>query len=115
MNMRWAWTLPVLSALAVSVGGPASGQVGAGGPPAAMPPGYAQALAAGPQGGVPMMMAPSMGPPGMYMPPAMYPVQQVGYAGPAGGGGASPDVYGSYGYMPVDFATQPYAPPGYGA
>jgi hypothetical protein len=62
-----------------------------------------------------------MAPQGMYAPPvgyapAMYAqggIQPGAYPGPMPGA-ALPDVYGSYGYMPVEFATQPHMPPGYG-
>src|SRR5262245_31071321 len=109
MNMRWAWTLPVLSALtATSIAGSLWAQGFAppmGGMPAPMQAGY----------------APMMAPQGMYAPPgasapAMYPpagIQPGAYAAPMQGA-ALPDVYGSYGYMPVEFATQPHLPPGYG-
>src|SRR5437773_1304187 len=127
MNMRWAWTLPVLSALtATSIAGSLWAQ-GFAPPMGAAPttmqaPGYAQAMAAGQQGSVPIYMPQAMAPQGMYAPagaypPAMYPAaggQGAPYAAPPQGA-ALPDMYGSYGYMPVDFATQPHAPPGYGA
>jgi hypothetical protein len=77
-----------------------------GAAPAAMPAPYAAAMP--PQG----MYAPPVG-----FAPAMYPaagVQPVAYPAPPQGA-ALPDVYGSYGYMPVEFASQPHAPPGYGA
>src|SRR3954451_9512208 len=101
MNMRWGWTLPVLSALAATWAlGPVRAQAQQA-PPVAMPQAYAPQgmyapAAAYPQ---PMMYGP---PPGAYAPTA-----------PGGGpAGALPDVNGSYGYLPVEFATQAHMPPG---
>src|SRR5436190_13327519 len=143
MNMRWAWTLPVLSAVAtMAVTRPAWAQGGAaapwGGAPTAMAPMaydpamlaamqaqvYGQPPAASQPTGMPLMGPQAMVPPqGMYAPTAAYPqaamfpqgVQQAAYmAGPAPPGGPTPDVYGSYGVMPAQYA-QPSGPPGYGA
>jgi hypothetical protein len=111
MNMRWAWTLPVLSALsATSITGSLWAQ-GFAPPMGAMPApmqaaGYAPSMAPqmyGPPAGYAPAMNPQAG-----MPPAGYMAQQQGAVA------GMPDVYGSYGYMPVDFATQPHMPPGYG-
>src|SRR5205823_332432 len=113
MNMRWAWTLPVLSALsATSITGSLWAQ-GFAPPMGAMPApmqaaGYAPSMA-------PQMYAPPAGyAPAMYQQAGMPP---VGYMAPPQGAvlpqsAGLPDVYGSYGYMPVDFATQPHMPPG---
>jgi len=104
MNMRWGWTLPVLTALATvlptgrawSQGGAASPPATSGGPTtaaAAMPANAPQPAAAYGQYAVPMMYAPPPGypaamyapppgyPAGMYAPPGMYPqgVQQAAY------------------------------------
>src|SRR5436853_7819225 len=86
MNMRWAWTLPVLSALtATSIAGSLWAQGFAppmGAAPATMQaPGYAQAMAAGQQGGAPMFMPQGMAPQGMYAPGAAYPPAMYAAAG----------------------------------
>jgi hypothetical protein len=148
MNMRWAWTLPVLSLATTLVAGSAWAQGGSMAPTggafagqgmlpasAAMDPSMA--------GGLPVMIPPAgMYPPGtafvpaagypqaaMYQQPAYYPPQGIHPAaymgGPAPNGamqsmpapmmaGPTPDVYGSYGYMPNEVGSQGGAPPGYG-
>jgi len=69
------------------------------------------------------MAMPQAMPQGMYAPAAPYP-QAMMYAPPpaayaaaaqAGGAAGPPDVNGSYGYLPVDFAAQPHMPPGMAA
>src|SRR5688572_30267362 len=121
MNMRWACTWPLLTTLAFpGINLPALGQAPApvGYPPVAMmPPGaaaYDPAMMAAMQGGSP---AGAYSPAAMYMPAAAFPSQgmQPGpYMMPAGPIGP-PDVNGSYGYMPAEYAAQGYAPQqGYG-
>jgi hypothetical protein len=121
MKMRWAWMSPVLSCLAVALDASTAGAQGYA------PPGYG--------GAPPMYYAPAaMAPPGM-MPPGLYPAAYGGptpaapgqfaplpgaMAGPAAGPmpgaplgpmpGAmpmSPDAYGGYGEMPLDYGMGP--------
>jgi hypothetical protein len=119
MKMRWAWTLPVLSTLALGlVGRPAAAQSSPAGPQAGPPPqagapvgginpamlAAMQAQAAGqPGAGVPMAYAPAT----MYV-PAAYP-QAAMYAPPAG-------MYSPYaGAMPAAYMGAPGGPEGAGA
>src|SRR5436190_3884349 len=148
MNMRWGWTLPVLTALVMGLPtgtvwsqyGPASSPMGGGAPaagmadPAMLAAMQAQAMAAqqqaayGPYAG-PAMYGPPPGYPAqaMYAPQGMYQpgVQPVGYMMVAPGtpgmqapgpfpAGQSPDVYGSYGSVPTDYAAAGYGQQGPG-
>src|SRR5262245_42998724 len=126
MNMRWACTWPVLTALAVTgIILPARGQVPApvGYPPSAMmpqgPAAFDSAMLAAMQAAPP---AGAYAPAAMYMPAAAFPssaMQPAPYMMQAAGPIGPPDVNGAYGYMPTDYAAQAYAqqgfaPPGYG-
>ena len=144
MNMRWAWTLPVLTTLAIGLvaaqaraqGGPAppwagapgmAGMPGMAGTPGTMAPpqaayGVDPAMMAAMQAqAAPAMYAPPAGYQGatMFMPagafpqgaafPQGYPVQPAAYmAGPM------PDVYGSYGSVPTEYAPPAGGAPAYG-
>src|SRR5262245_40899257 len=107
MNMRWAWTLPVLAALATAlVAGPARAQGGA-------------AAANSTTMYVPAAYSPAAVQAAMYqqaaMQAAMYQqgVQQAAYM--ASAGGQMPDAYGAYGYAPTDVGGQGFGPmQGYG-
>src|SRR5262245_16691746 len=126
MNMRWAWTLPVLS-LATMVAGPAWGQDGAataaGGAPTADQ--YAVQAAMYQQAAMQAAMyqqamyQQALYHQAQYQQAAMYPqnVQLAAYMGgpmPAAAGiqpqmpgplpgSAIPDANGAYGYAPTDF------------
>lgn len=136
MNNRWAWNLPVLSALAIGL---ASGTAAAQMAPPMAPMGGqfmdpATALAAQSQmaaqgqfaGQPPAGMYAPM-PAAAYPPAAMYPaIQSAAYTGgpPAvvgappqmlgpGPGGPMPDAYGSYGSVPMNGGAPGYGQPGY--
>ena len=96
MSMRWAWTLPVLSSLALTLATSALLAQGPYGPP----PGYPTGYPAGPGYGGPGMMPPMGAPGGGYGPPGMMPggaMQPPGIA-PAGFV-PTPNAFGAYGNM----------------
>jgi Putative beta barrel porin-7 (BBP7) len=116
MNMRWAWTLPVLSSLAaLGITAPAAAQ---------FDPAQAGMMSADPAAqaqfyGQAMMPPGAMMAPGMYPPGGMYPQMGMMPGGPPGAmpggmpGGmpgpmpmGSPDAYGGYGSMPNDYGMQ---------
>jgi hypothetical protein len=134
MNMRRAWTLPLLSALAVALMARPSWAQGGTTADGGAPPGYPQPSAAGiPLAMMPAGYAPQAAPPGgyympagpAYSPYAMAPAAYTG--GPIAADGAiapqmpaqfpvghAPDVYGAYGYVPTNGGAPGYGPPDYG-
>jgi hypothetical protein len=135
MNMRVGWTLAAIAALEMALaGGPAWSQGGpnntaSGGAagaqaaaaatdPAAVAASNPAALAMAQAQAYQMMMAqqaamygPAMYPQGMQ-PVAYMPAMQSQAPGPFPGG-TSPDVYGAYGYVPMDYGAASYGQPGY--
>lgn len=113
MNMRWAWTLALLSSLTVTIaasplsaqapyamgGGGMSGQMAAYPMMGQPPQGYGPQQAPMSMYGQPGMMPGAMGPGGM--PPGMAPGMPPGMS-PTGGYGPTPDAYGAYGAAPPD-------------
>src|SRR4051794_16575041 len=119
MNMRSAWTLPVLAALTIgAVAASARAQGGPLPPQAAMPanlPTQAMPQPVAPATTTGMhrtatFLVPDYGAGAMYPQAPRYPVMPAAYMAGAGGmqppaqlpAGPAPDVYGSYGYAPSD-------------
>src|SRR6476661_2867388 len=132
MNMRWGWTLPVLSVLATgAVVAPARAQNGAMAPQAAMPanfPPQAMPQPVGPAmpGGThrtATFLVPAYPSAATYPQAPMYPVMPAAYMAGAEGmqppaqlpAGPMPDVYGSYGYAPTASGAGGYGAGGLGA
>jgi hypothetical protein len=130
MNMRWAWTLPVLSSLAaLGFTAPAAAQVDPAqaammSDPARMAAAQAQAYGQPMMGAPGAMMAPAMYSPGIMQPPmgmmpGVMPMAYMGGPTPAMPPGAMPpgampgpmpmgppDAYGGYGSMPTDMGVE---------